>query len=310
MKLLLGYDGSVASEAVLSDPRLTGLPDKVAARVVTAADVFLPPPDSVVQTAGPRMAAALALARGKVLGALKEARRSAARARHRLQAAHPTWKIRVLTRADSPARLLLKQVETWQPDLLVVGSHGYSALERVLLGSVSQKVLAEATCSVRIARLSSSRASEGRRLVIGFDGSPDAWATVEVVAHRVWPEETQICLVSAWDNTLATAEHLFAPLAFGEHEQEEADTQARLRAVAEEAADILCRSGLKATVLVLEGDPRHVLLEEAQQWQADAIFVGACGLRGQGSCTLGSVAAATAARAHCSVEVVRPVSGS
>ena len=38
------------------------------------------------------------------------------------------------------------------PDLIVVGSHGRSALGRFMLGSVSQKVVTEAHCSVRVAR--------------------------------------------------------------------------------------------------------------------------------------------------------------
>ncbi|MCV4785306.1 universal stress protein, partial [Escherichia coli] len=54
--------------------------------------------------------------------------------------------------ADSPAWGIIKRADEWQPDLIVVGSHGRTAIERFVLGSVSQKVLYEARCSVRIAR--------------------------------------------------------------------------------------------------------------------------------------------------------------
>jgi hypothetical protein len=37
-------------------------------------------------------------------------------------------------------------------DLIVVGSHGYRALERFLLGSVSQSVVSHAACSVEVVR--------------------------------------------------------------------------------------------------------------------------------------------------------------
>jgi nucleotide-binding universal stress UspA family protein len=55
-----------------------------------------------------------------------------------------------------------------------------------------------------------------------------------------------------------------------------------------------------------EGDPKHVLLDEAEQWGADCLFVGARGLSRIERFLLGSVSAAVAARAQCSVEVVRP----
>ena len=50
------------------------------------------------------------------------------------------------------------------------------------------------------------------------------------------------------------------------------------------------------------------ILEEADAWGADCIFVGAKGTRGIDRLLLGSVSSAVAARAQCSVEVVRPKS--
>jgi nucleotide-binding universal stress UspA family protein len=55
-----------------------------------------------------------------------------------------------------------------------------------------------------------------------------------------------------------------------------------------------------------KGNPKSVLVEEAESWGADCVFVGARGMRGVGHLLMGSVSAAVAARAHCSVEVVRP----
>lgn len=45
-----------------------------------------------------------------------------------------------------PAHTLLQLAERDQADLIVVGSHGLSALDRFLLGSVSEKVLRHAHC--------------------------------------------------------------------------------------------------------------------------------------------------------------------
>jgi nucleotide-binding universal stress UspA family protein len=52
----------------------------------------------------------------------------------------------------NPANVILKEAEAENIDLIVMGSHGYGAIIGSVLGSVSQKVLHGAKCSVLIAR--------------------------------------------------------------------------------------------------------------------------------------------------------------
>ena len=51
-----------------------------------------------------------------------------------------------------PRTVILDEAETWGADLIIVGSHGYRAWERFLLGSVSQSVVSHAKCSVEVVR--------------------------------------------------------------------------------------------------------------------------------------------------------------
>jgi nucleotide-binding universal stress UspA family protein len=62
---------------------------------------------------------------------------------------------------------------------------------------------------------------------------------------------------------------------------------------------------LNATEAVLAGNPKEVILEEAEKWNADLIVVGSHGRRGFKRFLLGSVSEAVAMNAHCSVVVVR-----
>jgi nucleotide-binding universal stress UspA family protein len=89
-----------------------------------------------------------------------------------------------------------------------------------------------------------------------------------------------------------------------EHNEEMLEWELKAVASATEklwAAKLIVSSEVKA------GDPKRVLLDEAESWDADCIFVGATGLSGLDRFLLGSVSAAVAARTHCSAEVVRSV---
>lgn len=52
----------------------------------------------------------------------------------------------------SPDSRIVEAANDFKPDLVVVGSHGYSTWERLLLGSVSDSVLHHVPCSVLVVR--------------------------------------------------------------------------------------------------------------------------------------------------------------
>jgi nucleotide-binding universal stress UspA family protein len=72
------------------------------------------------------------------------------------------------------------------------------------------------------------------------------------------------------------------------------------------SATKLIEAGLKVETDFYDGDPKQVLLREADDWKANCIFLGARGLHHGTGLMLGTTASAVATRAHCSVEIVRP----
>jgi nucleotide-binding universal stress UspA family protein len=59
-----------------------------------------------------------------------------------------------------PRAVILDEAENWGADLILVGSHGYRAWERFLLGSVSQSVVSHAKCSVEVVRCATAKTGE------------------------------------------------------------------------------------------------------------------------------------------------------
>src|SRR5262245_2899329 len=303
MKLLIAYDGSDCAKAALEDLQRAGLPRVAEVLIMSVAEVFLPPssPELALPAEVP---VAVQRAWQQATRAVEEAHAMAQQARTHLLTFFPTWDVRAEACADSPAWAVIKKADTWQPDMIVVGSHGRSAVGRFLLGSVSQRILTETRCTVRVGRRPRQTDKSPLHLLIGIDGSPDAEAAVHTVAAREWPAGSAVHLVTALDARMYTAPAFRTPP--GGTEARDEDTHAWMSKTVEAMAALLRPQGLTVSSVIKEGDPKHVLLDEAEHWGADCIFVGARGLSRIERFLLGSVSAAIAARAHCSVEVVRP----
>lgn len=312
MKVLIAYDGSGCAEAALDDLWRAGLPSEVEALVVSVTELWLPPPlpsafEVVEEALAAHTPAGLQREFMKDSSPVLEARGLAETARARLRKNFPGWEVRAESYYGSPAREVLRVADEWEPHLVVVGSHGRSALGRFVLGSVSQKVLNEARSSVRVARGRVDVEPRPARVLVGVDGSKGAEAAVRAVAARRWPKgsEARVCIVDDEPLDFGFVERVVPPLK-EVIEKENGEEAAWVKEIVDGAAVRLSAAGLATSSVVTSGDPRRVLVEEAERWGADCIFVGShrFGNRVE-RFLLGSVAAAVAARAHCSVEVTR-----
>ena len=309
MKLLIGYDGSEYAEAALDDLQRAGLPRSVEALIMSVTEVWLPPPppssyevvEEVLETPDD-----LKNAYGERSEALKEAQRLAEQARERLLKNFPEWEVHVEATYGSPAWDIIMKADEWNPDLIVVGSHGRSALGRLVLGSVSQKVLTEARTSVRVARGRVEVNGSPIRIMVSVDGSESSEQAVAAVARRFWPEGTEARVVIVDDPLTPSLLGRIVPTVARWVEESNQEEQEWVQSVLGKAAEALRGAGLEVSTEVREGDPKKLLVRAAEEWHADSIFVGSTGFGNRFErFLLGSVSAAVAARAHCSVEVVR-----
>ena len=310
MKILIGYDASYCADAALDDLINAGLPAECSALVVSVAEVWLPPPPvSAYEFTGlvkvSKDPAAIQVSYQKQLRRVEEAKALAERAANRLKAIFPRWEISTEAASGSPAWEILFRADKWNPDLIVVGSHGRSALGRLVLGSVSQRVLTEAACSVRVAR---GRVEEPSavRLIVGVDGSAGAEAAVRAVRKRTWPPRSAARIVVVDDPIEPTTVGNLVPGVAGFVDDVNREVREKLKVMVDGMADQLTSEDLTATGVVAEGDPKKEIVRMAEEWGANCIFVGSTGFSSRlERFLIGSVSSAIAARAHCTVEVVR-----
>lgn len=279
-RVLIAYDGSPCADAMLISLPQLGLPANVEALIISVADRWLPPPSVYEFETSPVQPVGIEVA--KVLTGIAE---------KQINAALPLWKTHTEALTGSPARLILRRAKEWGAQLLVVGATGHTALARLFVGSVSYKLANEAPCSVRVVRPPSA---DSGLLLVGYDGSPGADAAVAAVASRSWPKGTRATLLMA-----TGSEH--AP--HGDHPNLQSPAYAaRILAPVREQLE---RAGLAVSTTTLDGDAKHVLLDQAAKTNADCIFVGANEHPFLERLLLGTVSGALVARAPCSVEVIR-----
>lgn len=203
-----------------------------------------------------------------------------------------------------PKKAIPECAKQWAADLIMMGSHGQSALTRFFLGSVAQAVLRTSPCSVEIVRPGSvpPSPSDGMKILLATDGSECSANAVYSVANRPWPAKSQIRTISVVELPILVTE-------YPDNVLEQLWKEARTRA---EDAVADARKTLSATGLNVcggeatpKGEPRSFIIDEAKAWGADLIVLGSHGRHGWDRLLMGSVAESVVLHAPCSVEVIR-----
>jgi nucleotide-binding universal stress UspA family protein len=146
MKILLAVDGSPCSDAAVEAVGCRPWPDGSSIKVLTAFELPSPPTPEA-------WAIPINYFEEMDLALRKQAENVVERAIEKLKPKlSKTISLDAQIVPGSPQSVILDEAEDWDADLIIVGSHGYRAWERFLLGSVSQSVVSHAKCSVEVVR--------------------------------------------------------------------------------------------------------------------------------------------------------------
>jgi nucleotide-binding universal stress UspA family protein len=136
--------------------------------------------------------------------------------------------------------------------------------------------------------------------VVGIDGSPESQKALTFAVNEARVRGDRLRAISVWQ--YAPSLLIDHDTGFDVHDKERvAEAQTAAQA---ELDIVLAGATVPATeLLVCEGDPAQVLIEESRE--ADMLVVGSRGRGSLGGALLGSVSQNCASHAQCPVTVVR-----
>ncbi len=205
-----------------------------------------------------------------------------------------------------PATEILQLARDLPADLLVMGTHGRSGFNRLLLGSVTEKVLRHAPCPVLTVTGRAGAPAPADRppfaaIVCPVDFSPSSLRAVEYSLSLAQEAYGKLTFVHAIDFPLQE-EAAFARFDLaGYHKAVEEAARERLATI----LPVDARDWCKPEHVVSRGKPYRAILEAAEQRAADLIVIGIHGRTPVSLALFGSTTNHVVREAHCPVLVIR-----
>jgi nucleotide-binding universal stress UspA family protein len=237
---------------------------------------------------------------------LRTTRRDAEKGLDRLLGSVVGSGLKVRTRLEEggpSASRILEVAAQEAADLLVVGTHGRTGLQRAMLGSVADRMVRQATCPVLTVRPIPERAPrpEIRRICYATDFSP--------TARAAWP--WVVAIASAAGAEVDLVHVTFEPIP---DRHLPADAIGRMAQLLHEQGQLEVERFLERSPLPRErihvrlspGVPADQIVHRAQEQAADLIVMGTHGWSGIVRWMLGSVAHHVIQTAPCPVLTIAP----
>ena len=141
MRILIAIDGSPCSAKAVQQVAESGWPKGSEVKVLSVIEpIVIPIPEAV------------AMPESCYDVMCREARKEVDRAASLIRRSSPNLKLETAVSFGNAEEVILDEAESWEANLIVVGSHGRGMAGRLMLGSVSHAVALHAKCSVEIVR--------------------------------------------------------------------------------------------------------------------------------------------------------------
>lgn len=230
-----------------------------------------------------------------------------------------TDKVDVELLSGNPTKEIVEAAKRKGSDMLVVGSHSHN-VDHHWSGSVTQAVVLAAPCTVLVLNTVEGYSAEKKerqkeavledRYLVAVSDDKNAKMVTDHILELTWPENSKFQIISVVNKPPKANQSRFFNSANLKEFHDKAFTgqkQTAEKLVKSVATKLESKFPAKnVTFHVLEGSPRSIILQVAQDWPADMIIMGS---HDKDHSFLehyfGSTAQAVVWNADCSVDLVK-----
>jgi nucleotide-binding universal stress UspA family protein len=209
-----------------------------------------------------------------------------------------------------PSHWITVMAKDADADLIVLGTHGRTGLEHILLGSTAERVVVQAPCPVLTVRLERAPPLPGkapavvaapaiRKILVPIDFSDCSLDALEYALQAAKQFGAAITILHVMESASYSLD--FSLIHAGEARAQRERLEARLK----DLTALLRREGLTADHVLRGGLPTDSVLDWSREEAYDLIVMGTHGRRGVSHLVSGSVAEAVLRRASCPVLTVK-----
>lgn len=209
----------------------------------------------------------------------------------------------IVHEGEEPYKYIVDEAIKSKSTMIVMGRRGRTGLKRLMMGSVTARVIGHAPCNVLV--VPKAAQLEFKNIVVATDGSKYSTAAAsEALGLAKW-NGSALTVISVVPSELMTPSDVDFTITqrelIAEKEMHEAEKNARM------VKDTAQREGVAVKAFVLSGRPADAIIETAQEKNADLIVLGSHGRTGVERLLMGSVAERVIVLASCPVLVVKGV---
>ena len=189
---------------------------------------------------------------------------------------------KIIHKGEKTYSYIVKETSRLEADLIIMGRHGRTGIKRLMMGSVTARVIGQTACNVLV--VPRAAVFKCKKILIATDGSEFSEKAVHEALDIAAACESEVVIVS---------------VASSDSEIKEAET------FVQEARKTAEKKGLKVTTGIPVGTVYEIIIDVAEKENIDLIVVGSHGRTGLKRLLMGSVAERVIGYASCTVLVVK-----
>jgi nucleotide-binding universal stress UspA family protein len=197
---------------------------------------------------------------------------------------------------------IIRHARSVAADLIVLGRHGARPIRDMFIGSTAERVIRASDLPVLVVSRKANRPY--RRPLLAVDLEDTCRSVVTVALRALGPEVASATMVHAYH--VPFEGFMTAGISAGEmtdlHKEYRNTAASGLAKLQASLRDL----GVRWQTVIVRGDPRRAILDEAVRRRVDLLTLGTHGRSGIAHVLLGSVAESVIQAAACDVLVARP----